>query len=186
MSNEVVHERLHPGQRAPAISLPGIDGSLFDSEGLRGQRHMLAFFRFAACPFCNLRISTLVGRHGELKPGFPIVAIFESPLDHLRKHAEGHRAPFPILADEGRVAYGAYAIERSLAGTLKGMVTRMPTLVKAMRRGFLPTSIKGGFTTMPADFLVDEAGVVQVAHYGRDEGDHLAFEAIRDFSWGAR
>ena len=37
-------------------------------------------------------------------------------------------------------------------------------------------------TTMPADLLVDENGVIQVAHYGRDEGDHLDFETVRAFS----
>ena len=44
---------------------------------------------------------------------------------------------------------------------LKGMIIRMPTLVKAMLKGYLPTTIKGSLTTMPADFLVDKEGVIQ-------------------------
>jgi len=35
---------------------------------------------------------------------------------------------------------------------------------------------------MPTDFLVDERGIIQVAHYGKDEGDHLSFEQIKAFA----
>jgi hypothetical protein len=39
-------------------------------------------------------------------------------------------------------------------------------------------------TTLPVDFLVDEAGTIQVAYYGRDEGDHLPFARVKRFSPG--
>jgi hypothetical protein len=51
-----------------------------------------------------------------------------------------------------------------------------------MLKGYLPTTVKGSLTTMPADFLVDKEGVIQVAHYGNDEGDHLPFEQVKAFS----
>ncbi|QQR90186.1 MAG: hypothetical protein IPJ88_00010 [Myxococcales bacterium] len=53
-----------------------------------------------------------------------------------------------------RGAYRAYAIERSLSGTLMGMTRRAPTLLRAMARGYVPTSLKGA-SSMPADFLID-------------------------------
>ena len=164
------------------ITLPSIDGLEFDLKALQGKRYMLAFFRFASCPFCNLRVHELVKRFDELGGDFTIVAIFDSPLDNLQRHAEGHQAPFPILADESNRYYRAYAIEHSLAGVLKGMLLRMPTLIKGMAKGYLPTTIKGSITTMPADFLVDEEGTIQFAHYGRDEGDHLPFSQVKAFA----
>lgn len=164
------------------IVLPAIDGSTFSLNAMRGKRYMLSFFRFAACPFCNLRIHELVKRFDELGHNFGIVAIFDSPLDNLQRHAEGHHAPFPILADESNQYYEAYGVEHSVAGVLKGMVMRMPTLIKCMAKGYVPTTIKGSMTTMPADFLIDEEGVIQFAHYGRDEGDHLPFAQIRSFA----
>ena len=180
--SETTPTRLSPGDATRAFRLPGIDGGTFDLASLTGRRYLLSFFRFASCPFCNLRVHELVQRFGELGAGFTIVAVFDSPLDNLRRHAERHAAPFPILADETGEAYRAYAIERSLGGMLKGMALRAPTLLRAMSRGYVPTTLKGSLTTMPADFLIDEAGIIREAHYGRDEGDHLPFDAVAAFS----
>ncbi|MBK8172854.1 MAG: AhpC/TSA family protein [Sandaracinaceae bacterium] len=178
--------RLAPGDTAPALQLPAIDGRTFDVASLAGRPYLLSFFRFASCPFCNLRVHELVQRFSELGGRASIVAVFDSPLENLQRHAQRHAAPFPILADETGGAYRAYAIERSLSGTLMGMTRRAPTLLRAMARGYVPTSLKGSFITMPADFLIDEAGVVQTAYYGRDEGDHLAFDVAVRFSRGER
>ena len=149
---------------------------------MQGRPLMISFFRFASCPFCNLRVHDLVKRFEELGDNFCIVAVFDSPLDNLQKHAVGHRAPFPILADPENYYYRAYGIEHSAGGVIKGMVTRMPTLIRGMAKGYVPTTIQGSMTTMPADFLIDEEGVIQFAHYGRDEGDHLPFTQIKAFA----
>ncbi len=126
-------------------------------------------------------------RFEEFGEGFTIVAIFDSSLENLQKHAEKHHAPFPILADEKNIFYRAYGIKHSLAGMLKGMLTRMPALLRAMFvKGYLPLVIKGSLTTMPADFLVDENGVIRSAYYGKDEGDHLPFEQVKAFSLTAK
>ena len=111
-----------------------------------------------------------------------MVAIFDSPLDNLKRFTEGHQAPFPILADENNKYYKEYAIEHSLAGMLKGMMFRMPTLLRGMLKGYLPIRFKGSLITMPADFLIDREGIIQVAYYGKDEGDHLSFDTIKEFS----
>jgi peroxiredoxin len=174
--------RLTSGAKVINISLPAIDGSIFDVECLNGKPFMLSFLRFASCPFCNLRVNELVRRFGEFGDDFTIVAIFDSPLDNLTRHAEGHEAPFPVLADESNQYYREYGIEHSVSGVFKGMFLRMPTLLKGMFKGYIPTTIKGSMTTMPADFLIDREGIIQVAHYGRDEGDHLPFDAVKEFS----
>jgi hypothetical protein len=62
------------------------------------------------------------------------------------------------------------------------MLLRMPTLMKGMSQGYVPIIIKGSLTTMPADFLIDKYGIIQVAYYGNDEGDHLPFEQVKVFS----
>ena len=173
--------RLTPNTPAPRLTLPGLTHDVYDTASLAGQRHMIAFFRFASCPFCHMRVRELVTRHEALE-GMPIVAIFDSTIENLREHASGHQAPFPILADATGQAYATYAIERSVAGLLKGLVTRMPTLLKGMSAGFVPLSPKGSLTTMPAEFLVDEAGLIQVAYYGADEGDHMPIERLRAFA----
>ena len=174
--------RRNPGEKVIHIKLPAIDGSVYDTDSIKGMPFMLSFYRFASCPFCNLRIHELVTRFDELGKNFTMVAVFDSPLDNLKKHTAGHEAPFPILADESNQYYREYGIEHSFSGVLKGMILRMPTLVKGMMKGYLPTSLKGSITTMPADFLVDAKGIIQTAYYGKDEGDHLSFEQIKEFA----
>lgn len=165
------------------IILPSIDGTTFNLDELKGKKYLLSFFRFASCPFCNLRIHELVARFDELKEEFTIVAIFDSPLDNLQRYAKKHHAPFPILADETNKYYKEYGVERSFIGMLKGMFGRLPRLLKGMFvKGYFPIILKGNLLTMPVDILVDEEGVIQNAHYGKDEGDHLSFEKIKAFS----
>ena len=108
--------RLTPGSKVLPIQLPSIDGQIFDTSSLEGKPYLLSFFRFASCPFCNMRMHKLVKRFDELGNDFTIVAIFDSPLDNLAKHTEGHKAPFPVLADEKNIFYKQYGIERSAWG----------------------------------------------------------------------
>ncbi len=62
------------------------------------------------------------------------------------------------------------------------MMLKFPALLKALLKGYLPTTFKGSVTTMPADFLIDKHGIIQHAYYGKDQGDHLSFEEIKSFS----
>jgi len=174
--------KLKPGDPVIDLQLQSIDNSRFNTEILRGRRFMLSFFRFAGCPFCNIRMHELVTRFRELPGDFTIVAVFDAPLEDLRRHAMRHGAPFPVLADATNTYYRAYDIDRSVIGMLVGAVVRLPALLRALSRGYFPTSIKGKLHTLPADFLVDEQGKIQVAHYGRDLGDHLPFEAVKAFA----
>ncbi|HEX9628163.1 MAG TPA: redoxin domain-containing protein [Acidiferrobacterales bacterium] len=178
--------RYAPGDKPPAVDLPGIDGTRFSTESLAGRRFMLSFFRFAACPFCNLRVHELVTRFAELGDGFTVVAIFDSPLDNLKRNAGRQRPPFPMLADEGNVYHRLYGVERSFLGLLKGAILRLPSvLYGVVGKGYVPLSFKGHLATLPADLLVDERGVVRVAHYGSDPGDHLPFERVKAFALGS-
>ena len=165
------------------ISLPSIDDSTFNLDQLKGKRYMLSFFRFASCPFCNLRVNLLVNKFKEFGENFTIVAIFDSPFDNLQRYTKKHNAPFYILADESNKYYKEYGVERSFIGMLKGMFLRMPTLLNAMiKKGYFPLDFKGSWLTMPVDILIDENGVIHTAYYGKDEGVHLPFEKIKAFS----
>lgn len=170
------------GDNIVSITLPAIDGTIFNLDNLKGKPYMLSFFRFASCPFCNLRLHQLVTRFNEFEKDFTMVAVFDSSLENLQRHTEKHQAPFPILADKKNTYYKAYGIQHSLTGMLKGTFFRMPTLLKGIFAGYIPINPKGSLTTMPADFLVDKNGVIRVAYYGKDEGDHLPFEQVKLFA----
>lgn len=175
---------LQSGQSTIPFVLPSIDGSSWQLSSLEGKPYLLAFFRFASCPFCNLRLHQLISRLDELPDDFTIVAVFESSLAELQRYAERHQSPFPILADEGGIVHSQFGVRHSWIGVLKGMLFRLPSLLYAMfKKGYVPMTIGGRMDTMPADFLVDRKDIIQKAYYGSDEGDHLDFDSIKQFAW---
>jgi thioredoxin-dependent peroxiredoxin len=175
--------RINVGDCISELNLPAIDGRLFSIEQVAGRRYLLSFFRFAGCPFCNMRVHELVKHYADFGPNFTVVGIFDSSLENLQRHAEDHHAPFALLADADNVYYRRFGVERSVWGVIKGLVLRLPRVLHAVFiKGFIPRAIQGNITTMPLNILVDENGRVQYAHYGRDEGDHIPLMAVREFA----
>lgn len=175
--------RLQAGDSLPPFSLPALDGSMWSSDALQGRKTLIVFFRFASCPFCNLRLHKLIQLKPQLPADFNIVAVFDSSLADLLPYAAKHEAPFPILADEGARIHRQYGVRYSWWGVVKGMITRLPTVMYSMLfKGYWPTAFSGALHTMPMNFLVDEDGRIVTAYYGQDEGDHLPLEEIKAFA----
>lgn len=171
------------GQHISNIELPQLNGQHFNLAELKGKRYLLSFYRFASCPFCNLRIHELVQASAQWPSNFTHVAIFDSSLENLQRHTERHEAPFFILADEQNYYYQKFGVERSWLKTLKGGILRIHRVFYAMvLKGYWPTSFGGKLHTMPLDILVNEAGIIEQVHYGQDEGDHLALGKISEFA----
>ena len=171
------------GDQIINIKLPDIDGHAFELDSLRGKKIILSFHRFATCPFCNLRIHQLVSHFETFGDNFTIVAVFDSPLKHLQKHAKDHHAPFPILADHNNYYYQIFNVERSIFKTIKGFLKRFPTVLYAMFvKGYWPFPIKGNLFSMPLEILIDENGIVRHIHKAKDEGDHLSIEQVKAYS----
>ena len=169
--------RLTAPSKAPPLELVDIYGARV-SVGGSGRRTLLCFFRDAACPFCNFRIYELTGHHGALSAlGLEIIAVFTSSPEAVRRFVARQPRPFHVVADPTSQAHAAYGIERSLWRKLKGIVTRVPTLIKGLRI----VGLAGLNTTnlMPADFLIDGHGRIVDAYYGSDAGDRIPLERVR-------
>ena len=78
--------RLKQGDKISSLNLPSIEGKNFTMQELQGKKALITFYRFASCPFCNLRINEMVRRYDELGDNFKMVAIFDSPLENLKKY----------------------------------------------------------------------------------------------------
>ena len=72
--------KLNKGDVIENLELPSTQGDTFNIEDLAGKKAIITFYRFATCPFCNLRINEFSKRHGELGDNFEIIAIFDSCL----------------------------------------------------------------------------------------------------------
>lgn len=170
--------RLKAGQAAPDFSRQDIYGNPVALGDLAGSKVMLSFYRYAGCPFCNLRIHQLT----QLVPdwqarGLQMIAVFQSPTASILEHAGAERRPFPIIPDPEQALYRQYGVERSLLGLAKSGL-RVGDLAEALRAGIRPGLPQGPADRIPADFILDERGNILVAYYGKDIGDHLPLEDI--------
>lgn len=174
--------RIAPGHPAPRFSVTDIEGWHFDLEAYEGQCLMISFYRYAACPLCNLRIHRLIELYPELQArGLQMLAFFESPVWSIREHVGRQGAPFPIIPDPARQVYARYGVTTSWLKTLVGSM-RLPTVYEAVfRQGFRPGRMEGNKALVPADFLIGPDLEVREAYYGRDISDHIPVERILEF-----
>lgn len=170
--------RLTAPTLAPQVQLHDINGNLIEVG--TGKRTLLAFFRDAACPFCNMQIYRLTQHHAELAAlGLDIIAVFASTPEEVKRFVLARPRPFRVAAEPSRLAYDIYGLQSSFKGKLRAICTRFLTLLK----GLLLVGLAGLKTNniMPADFLIDEDGHIVEAYYGKDAGDHIPFERVELF-----
>ena len=134
--------KLEIGSMVPDVVLHSIDGEIFNLDQLNGRSFMLSFFRFASCPFCNLRVHELGKRYDEFGDNFTIVAIFDSPFDHLIKSTKKPNAPFEILADENFKYFKKYKVEQSAWRFFLESFIRSYKIINATLKGYIPLALK--------------------------------------------
>ena len=173
--------KLAPGEKLSEIKLPSIEGSEFSIKKIKGKKTLLTFYRFATCPFCNLRIHELTKRYNELGKNFEMIAIFNSSPDYLAKQMGKHNAPFTILADENFDYFAKYEVEKSLPKFMIGSLVGFFRILKAGLKGYFPMELQG-MTIVPVDVLINEAGIIEKVYYGKNTTDHISFDEIKKFS----
>jgi peroxiredoxin len=174
---------LEAGQPAPDFQTQDYQGQPIHLTDFRGQRLMLAFFRFAACPYCNLRVMELTAKASSYKDQMQIVAVFQSPAETLARHRNMEAFPGRIVADPEMRLFKLYQGEFSAAKFITGHLLHAAGWVRGVQRGaFDAGTTLGELRLVPADFLIDEQGIIQRAHYGRDVTDHLPLHDITRYA----
>jgi peroxiredoxin Q/BCP len=145
--------KLSAGTTSPNFETQDIYGNPVRLSDYRGKKIVLGFFRNVNCPFCNMRV------HQQL-------------------------SPIPLIGDPEKRVYKQWGVENSMMKTIKTMFSS--TNRQAMKEGQqldLPKEKDKGasMTLIPADFLIDEKGVIQKAHYGHHLNDHIELQEISDF-----
>lgn len=171
--------RLEPGQAAKPFQVTDIAGNDISLETYRDKKLLLSFYRYAACPLCNLRVHNIIQQlPGLHEKGLHVLAFFESSKESILKHVGKQEAPFPVIPDPGLSVYKAYGVESSWPRFLMSMVIKMPTIIKAMFSGFPPGKLENKFAMLPADFLIGPDLKIERAYYGSNIGDHLHIREI--------
>lgn len=158
-----------------------IYGNTFKLSDFHGKRVLLSFFRDAACPFCNFRIYELTHQYKTWKEqGLEIVAVFSDTADKVADHVAKYPRPFTMLADPGLDVYNCYGVEHSLSAMFKALLFRLPTVIKGFATGGRPSN-NPHIKLVPADFLINEKGMIEEVWYGENTSDHIPLEYIREF-----
>lgn len=172
--------RISEGTKAPSFDAVDWRGEPVRLADYAGKRTWLAFFRYAGCPLCNLRVHHLIERHAALRErGLEVVGVFQSTKEGMAKYVGRQNPPFPLISDPEEKLYALYGLETSLAGYLSPM--NFGRLGKALASGFGPGSPEGSKTRIPADFLIDGDQTIRHVFYGKVIADHIPFEEVDRF-----
>ena len=172
--------KLKPGSKAPDFEAEAWNGERIQLAKYQENRVWIAFFRYASCPLCNLRIRDMIRHYPELAArGLKILAVFQSPKESVSDYVGKQNPPFPLICDPKENLYRLYGLESSWAGFFHpGNLSVFKT---ALSQGFHPGRIEGTLSRVPGDFLIDSTGSIQEAFYGEKIGDHIPFERVFNF-----
>jgi thioredoxin-dependent peroxiredoxin len=174
---------------APTFKLEDVFERNIDLSEYKGKKVLVAFFRHAGCPFCNLRLHLLYKSYQELKEkGLEMIFFMESkPEIILRSTFHKDIMPIPIISDPEKKWYSIYGLEESVyKSTMSHLGSFLQTTIKAKMKN-LPIHLMAGgesINTIPAEFLLDKNLIIRKLHYSQGLNDRLSIDDIRAFAEG--
>lgn len=161
--------RLKVGDMVPDFWTRDINGREVDSRELEGST-LIVFLRFAGCPFCNLAIYRLTHEYKLLrKEGCEVIAFVQSTEDSIEdnilQQQEG-TPPFSIVPDQQQDIYKLFGVTPNAAKAAKYTAKNASHWIDAVfKKKFKQTSFDGQAFLVPAYFLVDKRGTIQLVNY---------------------
>jgi peroxiredoxin Q/BCP len=172
---------LTPGQHAPEFVALDVYGKKIDLASFKKSYVLVAFMRYAGCPYCNLAIHRLSVEFPMLQQnGCDVVVFVQSGSEEILKNIYGRhklRPPFPIISDMEKRFYKLYSVQSSPKKFVFGHVKALPYWLESVgKHGFKQGKLKGDHFLVPALFLVrTKTQDIAVAKYGTSFYDHETF-----------
>ena len=152
------------GDKAPEFTLKDADGRAVSSAQLLAQGPLVvAFYRGAWCPYCNLELQALQEALPQIGiRGARVVAISPQTAPNSRKSQRNNSLTFPILSDE-----------KSRVAAEFGLRFSLPDYLVALYKGFkndLPAfnDDPAWVLPMPARYVIGSDGIVAYAEVNPD------------------
>ena len=160
---------LKVGAKIPDFWTRDINGQEVDSRNLN-KTTLLVFLRYAGCPFCNLAVYRLSHEYKLLnKNGCDVIAFIQSTEENIEEHVIAQQKmtpPFPIVSDQQQDIYKLFGVAPNATRAAKYTAKNASHWVDAVfKKKFKQTSFDGQSFMVPAYFLVDKKGIVQLANY---------------------
>jgi thioredoxin-dependent peroxiredoxin len=173
--------------KAPDFSLIDVFDRPIHLKDYKGKRVLIGFFRHAGCPFCNLRVHSLMNiREKLLSNNMEMTFFFESKKELLLKSIFHQGiSPIPLIPDPNKIYYSIDGIENSLIkSSFSHLTTFIQTAIRAKTKHLpiYPMDGKESFSTMPAEFLLDENLIIRKIHYAQTLNDRLSLDTIVEFA----
>lgn len=170
------------GDHVPKLTGLSLSGREVKLSDYTGSPLILSFYRYAGCQLCNLRMHDFIKRFKSIyePAGINALAVFQSPIEKMEKYTSEHQAPFEIISDPEYVWYEAFGLENSWTGLFKAMLKPKPFL-RSVAKGYSRVDPDGSMNRMPADFLINEKGVIDVSFYSEDVSEHIPFKQINQW-----
>lgn len=175
LAEQMPRPGLQVGQRAPDFTLPDAHGDsvrLYDY--LEQGPVILAFYRGAWCPYCNMELHSLHAANAHFERlGATVIAVTPQTPDKSLEQVEKDGYPFPILSDLDDRVMKAYALRFEVPAELSDVYRRNFHLDLADFNG------PGRYVLpVPGTFVIDRHGIIRAAFADTDYKQRMEPAAI--------
>jgi thioredoxin-dependent peroxiredoxin len=177
--------RLKVGDKVPDFWTRDINGNEVDSREFKRDT-LIVFLRYAGCPFCNLAIFRLTHEYKLLKKsGCDVIAFVQSTELNIEENILQRQdtvPPFPIVSDQQQDIYKLFGVTPNAAKAAKYTAKNASHWIDAtMRRGFKQGKLDGSAFMVPAYFMVDKQGTIQLKNYDASFYEDSVFTPIYQY-----
>ncbi|MDQ8186018.1 AhpC/TSA family protein [Pelagicoccus sp. SDUM812002] len=169
--------KLSVHSQVPFSHLISIEGENVEIPSKTHAFTHLQFRRFAGCPICDMHLQSFAAGASLLAENhIREVVFFHSSAEALLRY--NSKLPFHVIADPDKTHYKSFGVESSLRSVLH------PSAIWQGLRGViqkgLGLSLKNGPLGLPADFLIDDSGVLVAVKYGVHAYDQWTVHEVLD------
>ncbi|MFZ5627981.1 MAG: peroxiredoxin-like family protein [Spirochaetota bacterium] len=169
--------KLSPGHKIDSFTVKDLHGTQATIPDTNRRFTHLQFRRFAGCPICNLHLRSVIQRKADIEQaGITEIIFFHSTAAALLPYESD--LGLTVIPDAERKWYRAFGVEKSLSGLLN------PQSIGAALRGLTAKgalaslNMSEDHTGLPADILLDGAGVVRAVKYGKAANDQWSVDEL--------
>ncbi len=172
---------MREGQAAPGFMAKDVYGHDVNLSSFNKKYVLVAFMRYAGCPYCNLAVHRLSVEYPLLQQNDCDVVVFvQSDAAEIIKNIYNRhelKPPFHIIPDMEKRFYDRYHVQSSKKVFLAGQIQSLPYWLESVgKHGFKQGKLKGDLFLVPAMFLIrTQDQKIMTTKYGTSFYDHTTF-----------
>ncbi|WP_082760003.1 PatB family C-S lyase [Abyssisolibacter fermentans] len=150
-----------------------------DFKSKLDKKTYLVFLRYYGCTLCQVDIAEFIERYKEFTDkDAQLFVVLQSDAETISDQVKKEDIPYDIICDPDQKLYKLYNLNTAYSqmGMASGKVLEKG--MKAMQMGIQHGKYEGNELQLPAAFLINEKGIVEFVHYGKDASDIPSVEEM--------